>query len=58
MASFVRFVVSSNYGSTVTGFSEAQFDDTPVSVAVTEPISTLGIVTAISFGIAFKRSEG
>ena len=39
VASHVQFVVSSNHGSTFgTGFSEAQFDETPVP----EPLTILG----------------
>lgn len=54
-ASYVRFVVTSNYGATVTGFSEVQFDGTPVTPAATpEPGTVLGLL-AIGGGLVATR---
>jgi hypothetical protein len=55
-ASYVRFQVLSNYGSTfVTGLSEVQFDGTPAATAVPEPLTILGTLTGLGGGAALKR---
>lgn len=46
-ASFVRFVVASNWGFSSSGFSEVQFDGTPTPVP--EPSSLLAL---LAFGLA------
>ncbi|NCQ90202.1 MAG: discoidin domain-containing protein [Microcystis aeruginosa LG11-05] len=46
-ASFVRFVVASNWGLSSSGFSEVQFDGTPIPVP--EPSSLLAL---LAFGLA------
>ncbi len=58
-ASFVRFVVGSNYGGPFTGFAEAQFDGTPASPQTTpEPASLLGLMVLGGGLLASKRRQG
>lgn len=60
-ASYVRFVVGSDWGNTVfTGFSEAQFDGTPATPPTTtpEPASILGLLAVGGGLLATKRRKG
>lgn len=50
-ASFVRFVVASNWGFSSTGFSEVQFNGTPTPVP--EPSSLLALLTFGLAGVGF-----
>jgi hypothetical protein len=55
-ASYVRFQVLSNYGSSyATGLSEVQFDGTLAATAVPEPFTILGTLTGLGGGAALKR---
>lgn len=56
-ASFVRFVVNSNYdGNPVTtGFSEVQFDGTPVTQSVPEPSTLVALLTLGLAGFSLRK---
>ncbi|MFM7476481.1 MAG: PEP-CTERM sorting domain-containing protein, partial [Microcystis aeruginosa] len=51
-ASFIRFVVASNWGfSNSTGFSEVQFNGTPIP----EPSSLLALLAFGLAGVGFRK---
>ena len=52
-ASFVRFVVASNWGFSSSGFSEVQFDGTPTPVP--EPSSLLALLAFGLAGVGFRK---
>ncbi|MFM7280095.1 MAG: discoidin domain-containing protein [Microcystis aeruginosa] len=52
-ASFVRFVVASNWGLSSTGFSEVQFNGTPTPVP--EPSSLLALLAFGLAGVGFRK---
>jgi hypothetical protein len=58
-ASFVRFVVASNWGSTATGFSEVQFNGTPAQPpgpqSVPESSSLLALLAFGLAGVGFRK---
>jgi hypothetical protein len=59
VANFVRFNITSNYGSTLgTGLSEVAFDGTPTSAAPAPPTLLLGLVGAGVTGVARLRRRG
>jgi hypothetical protein len=53
-ASYVRFQVLSNYGSSFTGLSEVQFNSASAT-AVPEPFTVLGTLAGLGGGAALKR---
>jgi hypothetical protein len=54
-ASYVRFQVLSNYGFGGSGLSEVQFDGSPTTTSVPEPLTILGTLMGFGSGAALKR---
>jgi hypothetical protein len=55
MPSYVRFVVNSNYGGGVSGFSEVQFNDAPVSQSTPEPSSLVALLVLGLAGVGLRK---
>jgi hypothetical protein len=57
-AAFVRFNITSNYGTIITGLNEVGFDGTSTSAAPAPPTLLLGLVGAGVTGVARLRRRG